>query len=86
MPDLWWVSGREGVVKWYIAETHCSICNLEEVHLFPGPCSEGFECTGCGYMVPLPPEMDEVPESFAKAEHKRFGLYWGKDGEYDPES
>jgi predicted RNA-binding Zn-ribbon protein involved in translation (DUF1610 family) len=76
-------------MKWFLAELECPICGDEQVSLHPGPAREhGFECDGCGYMIQSAEEEREVPESFARAEHRRFGLYWGRhgiDGPYDNE-
>ena len=69
------------MVKWYIVSTECAICNLEEVSLFPTPAMDvinpSLECSGCGYLMEIPwDDVEEVPESFAKAEHDRLGLEW----------
>jgi len=62
-------------MKWYLADEECAICELEMLSLFPeGPLT--LECAGCGYMNQVPFDKQEVPESFAKAEHERFNLVW----------
>ena len=59
-----------------MASLHCAICNAESTDLYPEPAKEhGFECT-CGYIIPVPPDELEVPESFAKAQHVRAGIEW----------
>ncbi len=64
-------------MRWFLAFLHCAICNEEHLSLHPDPAGKhGLECPGCGYMIPRPPDEQEVPESFAKAEHTRLGLRW----------
>ncbi len=67
-------------MKWFLAEMQCAICNSESLDLYPELATTcGLECF-CGYMMPVEAEEAmEVPESFAKAEHERFGLSWRDD-------
>lgn len=66
-------------MKWFLADLECPICELEQISLYPQTVSlMGLECATCGYMIDLTNDEVEVPESFARAEHKRLGLNWEK--------
>jgi len=64
-------------VKWFLSYWQCIICwtyciTLHSENFF----QEGMECDECGFWMRDPAEDEEVPESFAKAEHERYGIPW----------
>jgi len=66
-------------MRWYLSVWECVICGDEMLVLHAEGMGREESCEGCGYKMTVTHSlMDnwEVPESFAKSEHERYGLVW----------
>ena len=63
-------------MKWFLSELECAICNDSTICLHPELEDKTMECGWCGYEAYEADTIREVPESFAKSEHKLAGVDW----------
>jgi len=66
-------------MRWFLSFWECVICGERMLVLHAEGMGREERCEGCGYLMTITHsqvENREVPESFAKAEHERYGLVW----------
>ncbi len=63
-------------MRWFLSYWICVICGDDQLVLHAEGMGDRERCEGCGYMMEESMDDQEVPESFAKSEHEKYGLIW----------